>query len=649
MPWPHRRHSAHTASEVSLDSLSMEGEAVRVGTSGSGSASQASREDNTPDSKHGGVGEEKTSSVHRYATYGPGSGNAGSYGAGSRPKQMFREFVDSFRRAETPEMQARKRAEDANSLDADLEDESRSNFSETALKVALKPRHVAMMSLGTGIGTGLLVANAKGLHFGGPAALVIGYGLVSFVTFFLIQAAGEMAVTYPTLPGNFNAYNSMFLSKPIGFATVWLFCLQWLTVLPLELITSSMTIKFWNDTIDPDVFVVIFYVFLLFIHFVGVGAYGETEFIFNLCKILMVVGFIILGIVVNAGGAGSDGYIGAKYWHDPGAFAGKTAGSRFKGICFVLVTAYFSYGGTELFALSVNEQANPRKSTPAATKSSLYRIFIIYMLTMILIGFNVPYNSPELMGSSGSANHASPYVLAASLHHVRVVPHFINAVILISVVSVANSSLYAAPRLMSSLAQQGYAPKYLSYVDRRGRPLAALGTCAVFGVIGFAATSDKEEQVFTWLAAIAGLSELFTWSSIMMSHVRFRWAMKLQGRSLDEIGYKSLTGMWGSLYGVCFNIIVFVAQFWVALFPFGSGADAESFFENYLAFPIWFAFYFGYMLWERDFTLLVPLDEIDLDFHRRIYDPDLMRQEDEENRRIMRNKPWHVRFYHFWC
>ncbi|KAL3236954.1 branched-chain amino acid permease BAP2 [Nakaseomyces bracarensis] len=579
----------------------------------------------------------------------------------SQPRtKIVHRFVDSFKRAEDKPRRSKdfnksqlpkgdKGNFDQASLDLEGEDDQESITTNSHLKKEMKSRHVVMMSLGTGIGTGLLVANAKGLHFGGPAALVIGYGLVSFVTYFMIQAAGEMAVTYPTLPGNFNAYSSIFVSKPFGFATVWIFCIQWLTVLPLELITASLTVKYWNDSINSDVFIVIFYVFLVVIHLFGVRAYGETEFIFNTCKILMIAGFIILSIVINCGGAGNSGYIGGKYWHTPGAFAGKDSGSRFKGICYVLVSGYFSYGGTELFALSVNEQENPRKSTPQASKSSIYRILIIYLLTMILIGFNVPYDNDELMGSSGSATHASPYVLAASIHHVRIVPHFINAVILLSVISVANSSLYAAPRLMCSLAQQGYAPKFLDYVDREGRPLLALVACLVVGLIGFVAASPKEEEVFTWLAAIAGLSELFTWSSIMLSHVRFRMAMKVQNRNLDELGYKATTGIYGSIYGVFFNLLVFVAQFWTALFPFGNKgkADANSFFANYLAMPIWLFFYFGYMLWTRDFQLLTPLEEIDLDHHRRIYDPELMKQEDEEQKEKLRNSSFLIKIYRF--
>lgn len=552
----------------------------------------------------------------------------------------FHRFVDSFKPPVARDLDGNESDLEVNSINTD-----------THLKKTMKSRHVIMMTLGTGIGTGLLVANAKGLYFAGPGPLVIGYVLVSFVTYFMIQAAGEMAVTYPTLPGNFNAYTSIFISKPVGFATVWLFCIQWLTVLPLELITASLTIKYWNDKINGDVFVVIFYVFLLFIHFFGVRAYGETEFIFNSCKILMIIGFVILSIVINCGGAGNDGYIGGKYWHTPGAFTADTGIGRFKGICYILVSGYFSYGGTELYVLSVNEQENPRKSTPIAAKQSIYRILIIYLLTMILIGFNVPRNSDELMGAGGSATHASPYVLAASIHGVKVVPHFINAVILISVISVANSSLYAAPRLLASLSEQGYAPSFMKYIDRQGRPLYALLACAVFGVIGFAASSDKEEQVFTWLAAIAGLSELFTWSSILLAHCRFRQAMKVQNRSLDELGYKSTTGEWGSWIGFLFSLLVFVAQFWVALSPPGSNGkcDAEGFFESYLAFPIWLVSYFGYMIWNKDWTFLTKLEDIDLDYHRKIYDPEVIRQEDMEHKEMLKNASFWVKTRNFWC
>ncbi|CAR29591.1 ZYRO0G12342p [Zygosaccharomyces rouxii] len=570
--------------------------------------------------------------------------NIQTEGIDGPPKQGFFQrgilgrVVDSYRRADIPGQ----------------DDPEGDMVSNAGLKQALKTRHVAMMSLGTGIGTGLLIANGKGLSNAGPAPLLIGYGLVSVNTYFMVQAAGELAVAFPTIPGSFNAYTSQLVSRPFGFATTWLFFVQWLTMFPMELIAMTFAVRFWTTRVDADVFVLIFFVFLFIVHFIGVEAYGETEFFLNLFKVLMVIGFVIFAICVAAGGAGDSGYIGAKYWHDPGAFVSHTAEGRFKGVCYVLVSAYFSYGGTELFVLSVNEQENPRKTIPTATKTTIYRIIFIYLLTMVLVGFTVPNNHPRLMGSpyaKEGVQSVSPYVLAASYHHVRVLPHFINAVVMLALVSMSNSAMYAAPRLICSLAQQGYCPKYFDYIDRRGRPTRALVLCFIIGVIAFASSSEKRETIFSWLSAIAGLSELFTWSSIMLSHVRFRAAIKVQGKDINELGYKSNTGVWGSAYGVFFSLLVFAAQFWVALSAPNSGGkcSASDFFQSYLALPIWLTFYVGFMLWTRDFTFLIPLNKVDLDSYRRYYDPELLRQEDEEHKQAMKSASIWIKLHSFFC
>ena len=71
-------------------------------------------------------------------------------------------------------------------------------------------------------------------------------------------------------------------------------------------------------------------VFLIIVQVFGVRGYGEVEFVLSMVKIVACTGFIIFGIVVDCGGVKSDdrGYIGAHYWHDPGAFQ-----NGFKGFC----------------------------------------------------------------------------------------------------------------------------------------------------------------------------------------------------------------------------------------------------------------------------------------------------------------------------
>ncbi|KAM3161419.1 General amino acid permease AGP1 [Lachancea thermotolerans] len=565
---------------------------------------------------------------------------------------LFHRFVDSFKRPEEEynggdgihSTHERVSGEDFERLAPD--DSSK----HKTLKQNIKPRHVLMISLATGIGTGMLVGNGKSLHNGGPASLLIGYAIVSTMLYCVIQSASELAIIYTSLSGGFNAYPALLVDKAFAFSVSWVYCLQWLCILPLELVTASMTIKYWNDSINPDAFVVIFYVVLIVINFIGAAGYAEAEFFFNTCKVLMLIGFFILGIIVNCGGAGNDGYLGAVYWHDPGAFRGNNGINRFKGLVAVLVNAAFAYGGAEFSVLTAAEQQNPQKSIRSASKKLVYRIIGIYLMTAALLGFLVPYNSPELLGSGSAATHASPFVIAIASHGVKVVPHIINAVILLSVLSVANSALYSSSRILLSLSEQGFAPKLFNYVDRRGRPVRCLLVSCVFGLLCFVAASPKEETVFTWLLAISGLSELFTWFSISLSHVRFRRSMIVQGRSLDELGYQSWTGVWGAYYAMIMILLILIGQFWVAISPVGSNKlDANNFFENYLAMPILIGLYLGYKLWYRDWRVIIPANEVDLVSHRKIFDAEIMQSEQLEEKEQLRHASWTKRAAEFWC
>ena len=99
-----------------------------------------------------------------------------------------------------------------------------------------------------------------------------------------------------------------------------------------------------------------------------------------------------------------------------------------------------------------------------------------------------------------------PFVLSAALHGVKAVPSIINAVILMSVTSVASSSLYSASRTLQSLAEQGFAPTWFNYID--SAPTSIIGFSYHLFVCLLPHT--KASTVFNWLLAISGLSQVFT-------------------------------------------------------------------------------------------------------------------------------------------
>lgn len=90
--------------------------------------------------------------------------------------------------------------------------------------------------------------------------------------------------------------------------------------------------------------------------------------------------------------------------------ASSLATDGFKGFCSVFVTAAYSFSGTELVGLAAAETANPRKTLPRATKQVFWRVSIFYIVSLLLVGFLVPYDDDRLLNGSGDA--ASPFVIA---------------------------------------------------------------------------------------------------------------------------------------------------------------------------------------------------------------------------------------------
>lgn len=550
----------------------------------------------------------------------------------------WQSFKDSFKRYEGYEEEEEVDLEK-------LDDVQKGNIrtAKSPLKRKLKSRHLQMIAIGSSIGTGLFIGSGSALNTGGPLGILIAWALTGSAIFCTIQAMGELAVTFP-ISGSFNVYASRFIDPSVGFAVAWNYFFQFLVLLPLELVAGSITMTYWITSVNPDVWVLIFYLVVISINFFGVKAYGEAEFVFSSIKVLAVVGFIIVSIVIAAGGAPNGHYVGDKYWHDPGLFA-----NGFKGVSSVFVTSAFSFGGTELVGLTAAETDNPRVTLPKATKQVFWRILMFYMISLTLICFLVPYNSDSLLGASSVDVTASPFVIAINNGGIGGLPSVMNAVILISVISVGSSSVYATSRTLTSLAEQGLAPKICGYIDRAGRPLVAIIITNIFGLLSFIAASGKQEEVFNWLLLISGLSSIFTWWSICVAHIRFRRALYVKGRSSDELSFKSQTGVIGSIYGATLNTLVLIAEFWVSLFPLGESPSAEGFFQNYLGFVVLLVFYLGHKIWKNNWILCIRAKNIDVDIGRRETDLEALKQELEEERAILRTKPLYYRVYRFWC
>ena len=246
----------------------------------------------------------------------------------------------------------------------------------------------------------------------------------------------------------------------------------------------------------------------------------------------------------------------------------------------------------------------------------------------------MPYNDPRLLAGGNADTATSPFVISIKNAGIDVLPSVMNVVILISVLSVGNSSIFGSSRTLAALADQGQAPKFLGYVDRKGRPLVAIGVASVIGFVAYAADSGAQGTVLDWMLALSGLSSIFTWGSICLAHIRFRRAWKLQGHNLDELAFRSQPGVIGSWIGFLFNCLILIVQFWVGAWPVGykeqgPAGQADSFFLAYLAAPIVIIFFIGYKFWFR--TPFMRCKDMDLQTGTRELNlPELIAEERAE-------------------
>jgi amino acid transporter len=438
------------------------------------------------------------------------------------------------------------------------------------------------------------------------------------------------------------------------------YAMQWLVVLPLELVAASITLQFWPGAQDTNAaaWVTIFLFVIVCINLFGVRGYGEAEFVFAIIKVIAVIGFIILGIILNCGGGPEGGYIGGRYWYPngvPADYGGYRAAANqdkngndvqivsgafnaaFKGLCSVFVTAAFSFAGTELVGLAAAEANNPRKTLPTAIKQVFWRICLFYITALTIVSLLVPYGDQQLLGSSSEDAKASPFVIAINTAGIKVLPSIFNVVILIAVLSVGNSSIYGSSRTLAALAEQGQAPRIFAYIDRKGRPLVSILFASVLGLLCYVVGGGQQtaSTALNWLYSLSGLSSIFTWGSVCLCHIRFRKAWKKQGNALSDLAFRSQAGLIGSWLGFILNVLVLMAQFWTAGWPIGYGemtADlrAQNFFLNFLAAPVVIVWYIGYKIYFR--TPFMRSDNMDLVTGRRELDTHAMIEEERAER-----------------
>jgi lysine-specific permease len=480
---------------------------------------------------------------------------------------------------------------------------------KSELKRGIGQRQMSMIAIGGAIGTGLFLASGSNIANAGPGGALVAYAIIGAVVYFMMTSLGEMSTQLP-IPGGFQAFASRFIDPALGTAFGWNYWFSWAITIAAEFVAAAIIMQYWFPNVPGSIWAAVFFVILLALNLLSAKGYAEAEFWFAGIKVVAVILFIIVGLLIIFGALGN--HPGLSNWVHTGVNPDthKTEQAPFVGgfspILYVFLIAGFSFQGTEGVGLAAAEAKHPEKTVPKAIRSVFWRILIFYIGAIFVIGTLIPWTDPNLLNSGDeSAIAIAPFTIVFKEAGLTWASHLVNFVILTSVLSCGNSSIYFSSRMLYAMSLNRQAPKGISKVNKRGVPWVAVLCTAAFGALGTLINLVGINQLYDSLLNISAQTGFVIWFGIAIAHFRFRRAWKAQGRTLDELKYKAKFYPVAPIVAMVLTVIIIFGANWTTFQP--QNFSVGNLCINYGFIVLFLAVYFGFKFGRK--TKIIPLKE----------------------------------------
>ncbi|MEU3598923.1 amino acid permease [Streptomyces sp. NPDC006798] len=384
----------------------------------------------------------------------------------------------------------------------------------TELRRALGRRQMALLGLGSALGTGLFLGAGAAISVAGPAVL-ISYAAGALIALVVAYALGEMVSAYP-VRGSFGAIAGRFLGPFAGFSVRWIYWIALIVGIGSEVVAAAIYLRFWWPEVPLWAAVLVFAAAVTAVNTSGVRSFGTTESVLSAVKAFAVVAFIAIGTVLIVFGLPERPATGVANWTAHGGFVPEGP----PAIWLVMAIVLFSFAGIELVAVSAPEAKEPGPALRTALRTLVLRLSLFYLGAIAVMLAVLPWTEV----TAGHGTEASPFVTMFAAAGIPAAATVTNFVVLVTALSAANANLYAAGRMLHSLGDDELAPRALATTTRHGVPRRAilLSACGFLVIAGVTAVFD--DRVFGVLLALGTFGIVAVWIVILLTLLAFRRA-----------------------------------------------------------------------------------------------------------------------------
>jgi amino acid transporter len=352
-------------------------------------------------------------------------------------------------------------------------------MSEPALKKSLGLGHLAAIGMGTTIGVGWIVVTGGWITDAGPGGAALAFLLGGAVMALVALCYGDVASRLPEASGEYG-YVSKAFGRGAGYAVGWLLLMGFVGICCFEGLALAWLISVLAPhAAGPEVYTVLGVsvrvldlavvaggaLFFTAVNYAGARESGQVQVLVTALKIGLSAVFIALGL-----GLGQSANFAPAF---------EPAGAPWKGVLGVLIIVPAWFCGFNALPQALDEA----KSRPSRAQLSVLLLLVIVLTAL----FYVAVIAATAMAAPRAALMESELPVVAAIEAVagpwggRIV--LVTGVV--ALLSAWNAALFAASRLLFTLAREGSAPAFLARVHpRHGTPHNAvlfIGAAALAG------------------------------------------------------------------------------------------------------------------------------------------------------------------------
>nr|WP_269142549.1 amino acid permease [Acetobacter garciniae] len=360
-----------------------------------------------------------------------------------------------------------------------------------------------MIALGGMIGIGLLVGSGAGIRQAGPSVL-ISILYAGLLVFLVMKTLSEQMRVDPGR-GSFLYYIGAGNGAWSVFVSGWLYWLYWVMVMAVEALGGGEILQ---PYVSSPVWLtaLLLIVFVTAINIISTRLFGEIEFILTLFKITFIVCFCLICIW----------FLASDFYTIKNAFGVNLIGKPFfpNGIRATLYSVpiiMFTMAGSEVITLTTKDTDCSSEQLAWLSRLVGIRMAGFYLLPIFFVLLILPSNSLQ--------PGQSPFAAAFKNMGFDYMVIVINAVIVLTLVSCLNSSIYISSRVLVSLESASHAPRIFMGKEA-GSPFHAILMCSLVSMTMVLFAFFVSSRAFDFLLNSSGCVVLIVYFLITTSFLR---------------------------------------------------------------------------------------------------------------------------------